>query len=94
MPKSLNEQIGGLTNNELSQMAMEYQNGKMVRSDSQMGSALELSVLVNRLDTLTKVIQDKPETNIELGEITQSAMEIVKSTKRGNTHTFNRYKVK
>ena len=94
VPKSLNEQIGGLTNNELSQMAMEYQNGKMVRSDSQMGSALELSVLVNRLDTLTKVIQDKPETNIELGEITQSAMEIVKSTKRGNTHTFNRYKVK
>ena len=94
VPKSLNEQIGGLTNDELSNLAMEYQNGKIIRSDSQTSSALELSILVNRLDNLTKVIQDKPETNIELGEITQGAMEIVKSTKKGNTIVYNRYKVK
>jgi TP901 family phage tail tape measure protein len=94
VPKSLNEQIGTMSNDELSQLAMEYQNGKIVRSDSQISSALELAVLVNRLDNLTKVIQDKPETNIELGEITQGAMEIVKSTKKGNTIVYNRYKVK
>ena len=94
VPKALNEQIGGLTNDELSNLAMEYQNGKIVRSDSQVSSALELAVLVNRLDNLTQVIQDKPETNIALGEITQGAMEIVKSTKKGNTIVYNRYKVK
>ena len=94
VPKALNEQIGGLTNDELSNLAMEYQNGKIVRSDSQVTSALELAVLVNRLDNLTQVIQDKPETNIQLGEITQGAMEIVKSTKKGNTIVYNRYKVK
>ena len=94
VPKALNEQIGGLTNDELSNLAMEYQNGKIVRSDSQVSSALELAVLVNRLDNLTQVIQEKPETNIELGEITQGAMEIVKSTKKGNTIVYNRYKVK
>jgi TP901 family phage tail tape measure protein len=94
VPKSLNDQIGSMSNDELSQLAMEYQNGKMVRSDSQISSALELAVLVNRLDNLTKVIQDKPETNIELGEITQGAMEIVKSTKKGNTIVYNRYKIK
>ena len=94
VPKALNEQIGGLTNDELSNLAMEYQNGKIVRSDSQVTSALELAVLVNRLDNLTQVIQDKPETNIQLGEITQGAMEIVKSTKQGNTIVYNRYKVK
>ena len=94
VPKSLNEQIGTMSNDELSQLAMEYQNGKIVRSDSQISSALELAVLVNRLDNLTQVIQDKPETNIELGEITQGAMEIVKSTKKGNTIVYNRYKVK
>ena len=94
VPKSLNEQIGGLTNEQLGQIAMEYNNGKIVNSNSQVGSALELSLLVNKLDNLTKVIQDKPETNIELGEITQGAMEIVKSTRKGNTYTYNRYKVK
>ena len=94
VPKSLNEQIGGLTNEQLGQIAMEYNNGKIVNSNSQVGSALELSLLVNKLDNLTKVIQDKPETNIELGEITQGAMEIVKSTRKGNTYIYNRYKVK
>ena len=50
-----------MSNDELSQLAMEYQNGKIVRSDSQISSALELAVLVNRLDNLTKVIQEKPK---------------------------------
>ena len=66
----------------------------VLHPNERVGSALELSLLVNKLDNLTKVIQDKPETNIELGEITQGAMEIVKSTKQGNTYTYNRYKVK
>jgi len=46
------------------------------------------------LDELTTAIKQKPETNIGIGEITQSVMEIVKSTKQGNTTTYNRYKVR
>ena len=43
---------------------------------------------------LKEIIRRKPETNIELGEITQSAMEIVKSTRQGNTTVYNRFKVR
>ena len=75
-------------------MASEYQNGKIIRSNSQIGSAFDTAVLVGKLDELTMAIKQKPETNIGIGEITQSVMEIVKSTKQGNTTTYNRYKVR
>ena len=94
IPKSLNEQIGSLSNEALAKMASEYQNGKIIRSNSQIGSAFDTAVLVGKLDELTTAIKQKPETNIGIGEITQSVMEIVKSTKQGNTTTYNRYKVR
>ena len=94
IPKSLNEQIGGLSNEALAKMANEYQNGKIIRSNSQIGSSFDTAILVNKMDELTNAIKSKPETNIEIGEITQSVMEIVKSTKQGNTTTYNRYKVR
>lgn len=93
IPKSLNDQIGSLTNEQLTRLAMEYNNGRLVGQDVA-HSSMDLAVLVNKLDTLTEVIKHKPETNIELGEITQSAMEIVKTTRKGNTTVYNRFKVR
>jgi hypothetical protein len=93
VPKSLNEQIGSMSNEALAKMAMEYQAGKLVAGNKG-AESLQLAILVNEMRDLKQVIQNKPETNIELGEITQSMMEIVKTTKQGNTHTFNRYKVR
>ena len=93
MPKSLNEQIGAMSNEALAKIAMEYQAGKLV-SGHKGAESIQLAVLVNEMRDLKHVIQNKPETNIELGEITQSVMEIVKSTKTGNTKTYNRFKVR
>ena len=93
VPKSLNEQIGSMSNEALAKMAMEYNAGKIING-TKAAESLQLAVLVNEMRDLKQVIQNKPETNIELGEITQSVMEIVKTTKQGNTHTFNRYKVR
>lgn len=93
MPKSLNDQIGSMSNEALAKLAMEYQAGKLVAGHKG-AESLQLAVLVNEMRDLKNVIQNKPETNIELGEITQSVVEIVKSTKTGNTKTFNRFKVR
>jgi hypothetical protein len=93
IPKNLNEQIGTLSNVELARVAQEYQNGKMVEGATQSASALEFSLLVNELKDLKQVIRDKPETNIALGEITQSVVEIVEKRVRGNSTTYNRFKV-
>lgn len=93
IPKSLNDQIGNLTNEQLTRLAMEYNNGRLVGQDVA-HSSLEFAVMVNELRELKEVIKHKPETNIQLGEITQSAMEIVQSTRKGNTTVYNRFKVR
>ena len=94
IPKHLNEQIGAISNVDLARIAQEYNNGKIVEGGNQTRSALEFAVLVNELKDLKSVIQDKPETNIELGQITNSVMEIVQSRKQGNSVTYNRFKVR
>lgn len=94
VPKHLNQQIGAMTNEQLAQLATESKTGRMMKGDFQSASALDTALLANKIDLLTETIRNKPETNIELGEITQSMMEIVKSTKTGNTKIFNRYKIK
>jgi hypothetical protein len=93
VPKSLNEKIGSLSNEQLARIAQEYQNGKLIRG-AQSSSAMDLALLANKLDALTDTIKQKPETNIELGEITTSMMEIVKKTKEGNTLKTNRYRIR
>jgi hypothetical protein len=93
VPKSLNEKIGSLSNEQLAKVAQEYQNGKLITGTQTM-SAIDLSLLVNEMKDLKDVIRNKPETNIELGEITSSVMEIVKTTKQGNTLKTNRFKIR
>ena len=92
VPKSLNDQIGSMSNEQLTKLAQEYQNGRLV-SKSNANSSLDLVILANKLDTLTDVIKNKPETNIALGEITQSAMNIVESKRTGNTTVYNRFRI-
>ena len=60
----------------------------------QVQSSMDFALLMNEVKDLKNVMKNKPETNIELGEITGSFMEIVQSTKRGNNTTYNRFKVR
>mgnify|MGYP000477420827 CR=1 FL=1 len=46
------------------------------------------------INDLKDVVKNKPETNIELGEITTSLMEVVKTTKKGTSTTYNRFKIR
>lgn len=94
VPKSLNDRIGSLTNAQLTRVAVEYQSGKLIRDGDSIATPMETALLINKIDELKNVISNKPETNIELGQITQSMMEIVKTTKTGNTTMFNRYKIR
>jgi TP901 family phage tail tape measure protein len=94
VPKHLNQQIGSMSNEELAKLATESRSGNLMKGDFQSASALDTALLANKIDLLTETIKNKPETNIELGEITQSMMEIVKTTKTGNTKIYNRYKIR
>jgi hypothetical protein len=93
VPKELNSKMSGITNEELAKIAVAYKTNEFMTSIPAFQQA-DSSELISRIDNLTKVLKDKPETNIALGEIMQGAMEIVQTTKRGNKTVYNRYRVK
>ena len=94
LTKDQNRLIGDLSNEELSRLAFNYRTNKLATAtDSQTMSALDFSLLINKVDNLTKVIKDKPETELNVGQITQTTLELVEQTRRGNTTTYNRFKV-
>jgi hypothetical protein len=93
----LSAMTGNLSTNEIAKIAMQYNNGKLINKGDgaiQLSNGWSTGLIIEKLDELTSAIKQKPETNIGIGEITQSVMEIVKSTKQGNTTTYNRYKVR
>lgn len=96
IPKKNNDIIGDLSNDELSKLASNYQNGMMrdVADGLSLSNDLSgVSILADKLDSLERTINNKPEHNLEVEQIIDGAMIITRSTRRGNTKIFNRYRV-
>ena len=96
VPKKNNDMIGNMSNDELGQLAYNYQNG-LVR-DVADGLTLSndlsgVNILADKLDSLERTISNKPEHNLEVEQIIDGAMAISRTTKRGNTKIYNRYRV-
>ena len=95
MTKEQNAALMGMTNDEVVKIV---QNAKINQIEPKgwenIGVLSELNGLKEELQDIKKAIVNKPETNIELGEIVGATMSIVKSIKKGNSVTYNKYKIK
>jgi hypothetical protein len=92
MTKEQNAMLGGLKNDEVAETIANVRSGKIVAlKQDKAGNSFDLKPLLSEIQELKQVIRQKPETNIELGQIVQGAMEIVQTTKQGNTVKRNRY---
>jgi TP901 family phage tail tape measure protein len=95
MTKEQNQQLNGISNDEVVKMVQKAKiNNVQNGSFENVGVLSELNGLKSELGAIKNAILNKPETNIELGAITQGAMEIVHSTKKGNKTTVNTFKVR
>ena len=94
LTKEQNKNVGKISNDELSNLALKYRNGELesIINVNNTKSDPESNEIVNRLKSLEHTIKNKPETNIELERIVDGALTIVRSTKKGNTKVFNRYR--
>lgn len=96
IPKKNNELIGNMSNDDLAQLAYNYQNGLVRDVADGLTLSNDLSgvkVLADKLDSLERTISNKPEHNIQLEQIVDGAMAISRTTKRGNTKIYNRYRI-
>lgn len=97
LTKEHNKMVGDLTNEELAKVAQEYQNGRILNKyegAEQIGNGWNTLAVIKKLDDLEKAIKNKPETNIELASIVQGAIDIVETTKKGNSIIYNKHRVR
>ena len=96
MTKEQNALVGDLTNSELSRIASDYNNGKIVNlnASASAGNSYDLIPLLSEIKSLKKTIQERPTHNIAMGEITQSIMQIVEKTTKGNRVERNIYNIR
>lgn len=93
IPKELNMKMGDLSNIEIAKLAEDKVRGNiMSRGEgaiSLMNNSWQTELIVSKLDSLEKTIKNKPETNVEVGEILGGVMKIVETKKMGNQTTRN-----
>jgi hypothetical protein len=96
LTKEQNNAIGGLSNDEVSNTIAKYRSGQLVniKNVDVAGNSFDIAPLLSEIKDLKNVIKQKPETNIQLGEITQHAMTIVETKTKGNTRINNKYIVR
>jgi len=95
MTAEQNKALSGLSNEEVVKAVQSSKLNEISTSSfSNIDNLAVLNGLKSELSEVKKAIQDKPETNIELGQIFQSAMEIVHTTKKGNKRTQSTFIVK
>ena len=95
MTKEQNAALMGMSNDEVVKIVQGAKiNEIQTKGWENLGVLTELNGLKDELQDIKKAILSKPETNIELGEIVGATMSIVKSVKKGNSVTYNKYKIK
>ena len=83
------------TANVMSGLDNAHQLSKMKAGDiNNSGGSIDTSKLEGQISNLTKVVKNKPDLNIEAGQIIQGAMSIVESKTKGGVKTVNTYIVK
>lgn len=95
LTKEQNQQLNGISNDEVVKMVQKAKINEFSGGSFENVAVLsELNGLKSELQAVKEAILNKPVTNIELGAITQSAMEIVQSTRKGNKTITNTFKVR
>ena len=92
LTKEQNSMIGGYSNDQVAEIMQNYRLGNFNLIEST-NNQQDFSILEGKMDAIEKAIINKPETNIELGQITSTSMMIAETKKRGKNITTNRFKV-
>jgi hypothetical protein len=90
---TLSKMTGNMTTLEIAQLAEDKLRGKIM---SKGGTSIQLletnysnDIIVEKLDQLNNTILNKPEMNVEVGEILGGVMHVVESTKNNRQTVRN-----
>ena len=87
----LSKMTGNMTTMEIAKLSEDKLRGRlMYKNDGVLSiNSINNDKLISKFDELNNAIVNKPEVNIELGEIVGGVMHIIESSKKANTTTRN-----
>ena len=86
----LSKMTGNMTTFEIAKLAEDKLRGKLMTKNGTISiEALSNDALLSKIDQLNNTILNKPEANIQLGEIVGGVMHVIESSKRANTTIRN-----
>ena len=92
---TLSDMTGAMTTNEIAHLSQDYLNGKMIHKGEgavQIASGWQTSAVINKLDSLERTIQNKPETSYNFEQLSDKLFAVLKTQKKGNTLIHNKYR--
>lgn len=96
MTKEQNAMVGGMSNWELAELAQNYNNGVLtpnIQAESVV-QAYSNAKLISEVRDLKKAVVEKPVTNIEMGKIMQSFIELHERTIKGRKTTTKTHRLR
>jgi hypothetical protein len=94
---SENAKLKGLTNSELAEVGMKYKNGQLVDFRTRLGMQDKTQtneLLLKEIKDLKEVIASQPQTDWNIGEVTQESFNLIKRTVNKNTVIYNKFRLK
>ena len=99
LTKEQNAKVGDYSNEELARVAENHRLGRVMEGSQIVITSTDavlidkLGLVGEKLDAVRKTIQDKPELDFSVGDLTQYALKIVETRRRGNRVTTSAFKV-
>jgi hypothetical protein len=97
VPASENAKLKGLSNSELAEVGMKYKNGQLVDFRTRLGMQDKTQtneLLLKEIKDLKEVIASQPQTDWNIGEVTQESFNLIKRTVNKNTVIYNKFRLK
>jgi len=97
IPASENAKLKGLSNTELADVGMKYKNGQLVDFRARLGMQDKRQtndLLLKEIKDLKEVIANQPQTDWNIGEVTQESFNLIKRTVNKNTVVYNKFRMK
>jgi hypothetical protein len=97
VPASENAKLKGLSNSELADVGMKYKNGQLVDFRTRLGMQDKTQtneLLLKEIKDLKEVIASQPQTDWNIGEVTQESFNLIKRTVSKNTVIYNKFRLK
>jgi TP901 family phage tail tape measure protein len=90
LPKSLNDQLGNMSNEELVKLAQKGKVSDSIAKGNNSGKSWDIAPLLKKLDSVEKAIENIPQVDYKVEETVKGVLSIIKTIQKDGNVTRNK----